>query len=362
MQVHREFAHVVFFRSRFPESHLTRMESVRNATSMNGGGPTGNLVCRLAERSWSNCARMRVAGASSSTHWFRSPAAKDSTYVLYTATHDLGLHCLAFTLDNGYLSEHARANIDRACRMLGIEHVYYCMDPVLMDRLFALFMRKTGDFCSVCMRAIGMATQRIADMYDIPFILHGSSAMTELVLSREMFEPGSIPYIRNVLRGEPIAAECDRLLYNVSMRRRIGNRLARMERGTRLRLCGSLKLPDYMEWNYDRIYNTIIEKMGWQAPPENREHIDCTIHPVTTYAHNRRFPGLEIRRLTMAALIMVGQLTRQEALKKLSEEEDKGCPEPIMQMLLQNLGMSKEEFDRYIDMGPRHLQFHPARR
>ena len=32
---------------------------------------------------------------------------KDSTYVLYNATQDLGLHCLAFTLDNGYLSEHA---------------------------------------------------------------------------------------------------------------------------------------------------------------------------------------------------------------------------------------------------------------
>lgn len=210
------------------------------------------------------------------------------------------------------------------------------------------------------MRAIGMATQRIADIYDIPLILHGSSPMTELVLSREMFEPGSIPFVRNVLRGEPISAECGRLLYNVSMRRRIGNRLYRMEGGTRIRLCGSIKLPNYMEWNYDTIYRTIIDKIGWQAPPHNKEHIDCIIHPVTTYAHNRRFPGLEIRRLTMARLIMVGQLTRQEALKKLSEEDDEQCPQPIMQMLLQNFGMSKEEFDRYVDMGPRHLQFHEA--
>ena len=209
-------------------------------------------------------------------------------------------------------------------------------------------------------RAIGMATQRIADMYDIPFILHGSSGMTELVLSREMFEPGPIPFIRNVLRGEPIAAESDRLLYNVSMRRRIGNRLFRMEGGTRIRLCGSIKLPDYMEWNYDTIYRTITEKVGWQAPPDNKEHVDCIIHPVTTYAHNRRFPGLEIRRLSMARLIMVGQLTRQEALIKLSEEGDERCPQPIMQMMLQNFGMSQEEFDHYVDMGPRHLQFQSA--
>jgi hypothetical protein len=234
------------------------------------------------------------------------------------------------------------------------------MDPLQMNQLFSLFMQKTGDFCSVCMRAIGMATERVADLYDIPLILQGSSAITELILSREMFEPGPISYIQNVLRDEPIAMHCGRLLYSVSMRRRVGYRIFRMEKGKRIRICGGVKLPDYMDWNYEKIYRTITGELGWQSPPENKEHIDCTIHPVTTYAHNRRFPGLEIRRLTMAKLIMVGQLTREEALKKLTDEdEEEECPQDVMALLLGNLEMTKQEFDHYIDLGPRHLDYQP---
>jgi len=282
---------------------------------------------------------------------------KDSTYVLYQAVNNLGLHCLAVTFDNGYLSEHARGNIDRVCRLLGVEHIYYRLDPVLMNRLYALFMRKTGTFCSVCMCGIGMATERIAEMYDFPLILRGSSARTELVLSPEDFADGSVDYVRNVLRGEPIAAECNRLLYRPSLRRRIGYRLFRWEGRKRIRLCATIDLPDYSGWEYETIYRTNIEKIGWRAPSEDMEHIDCVIHPVTTYLQNRRFPGREIRRLTLARLIMAGQVSREEAMRQLDEEPNDDPPEPIMAMFLQNLGMTRKEFDRYVDMGPRHLQF-----
>jgi len=283
---------------------------------------------------------------------------KDSLYVLYQATRHLGLRCLAFTLDNGFLSDAAKANIRSACSRLGVEHVYYNMDPQLMSQLFALFMRKTGDFCGVCMRAIGMATERVADMYDVPLILQGSSSRTELVLSREMFEPGPIPYIRNVLAGEEIGPEARRLLHNVSMRRRLGYRVFRAERGTRLRFYGGLKLPDYMDWDYDTIYRVLREELGWQAPQGKAEHYDCQIHAVTNYMHNRRFPGLEIRRLTLARLAMVGQISREEALAQLQEPEET-CPEEEMALLLDRLNMPREEFDRCVDLGPRHLLYQP---
>jgi len=38
------------------------------------------------------------------------------------------------------LTPHARENIDRACRIFGVEHVYYCLDPKMVNSLFALFM------------------------------------------------------------------------------------------------------------------------------------------------------------------------------------------------------------------------------
>jgi hypothetical protein len=54
---------------------------------------------------------------------------------------------------------------------------------------------------------------------------------------------------------------------------------------------------------------------------------------------------------------MAGQMTRQEALKRLSEHPEP-CPESVMNLFLKNIGMSKEEFDKFVDMGPRHLQYY----
>jgi len=284
---------------------------------------------------------------------------KDSIYVLYLAVKELGLKCLAYTMDNGYLSDLAKANIRRACRTLGVEHVTYAWDPDLMNRLFALFMRKTGYFCSICMRGIAAATERVAEMYKVPLVLGGSSARTELVLSREMFQPGPVPFVKKVLAGEPLEKEAERLLYEGSLARKLGYRIFWWGSGKRIIGCVMLDLPDYMDWDYEVLYRTIREKLGWEAPPESQEHTDCGIHPVSVYLHNRRFPGLEIRRLTYARLIMAGQMTREEALERLREEPPEECPESVMNRFLENMGMTREEFDRYVDMGPRFLEFQP---
>lgn len=283
---------------------------------------------------------------------------KDSTYCLYLAVRELGLRCLAVTLDNSYLSDHARRNIDRACRILGVEHILYRVDPHLMRELFALFMRKTGYFCSVCLRGIGMVQAMAADLYRAPLILGGTCARTELPLTPAMFQPGPAAYVRNVLRGEAIVRRCGPLLYEGSLRQRLGHRLFWWGSQRRLRLCAFINLPDYVEWNYDTIYRTIRNEVGWEVPPGSPEHADCEIHGVSVYLHDRRFPGLQIRRLTLARLIMAGQVSREDALRELSRPEG-AHQEAALERFLHDTGMTREEFDRIIDGGPRHLDYVP---
>ena len=67
---------------------------------------------------------------------------KDSTYVLYIARKQLGLKCLAYTLDIGYLSQYAKNNIEKTCKTLGVEHIYYRIDQDLINRLFNVFIKK----------------------------------------------------------------------------------------------------------------------------------------------------------------------------------------------------------------------------
>ena len=54
---------------------------------------------------------------------------------------------------------------------------------------------------------------------------------------------------------------------------------------------------------------------------------------------------------------MAGQMSRESALEKLAEPAEE-CPESTMNLFLRNIKMSKGEFDNYIDMGPRHLQYY----
>lgn len=284
---------------------------------------------------------------------------KDSTYVLYLAQQELGLNCLAYTLDIGYLSEHAKDNIDKTCKKLGIEHIYYRLNPELTNRLFALFIKKTGWFCSVCMRAIQMSTFRIAEMYKVPLIIKGTSFRTELPLAREMFQGGDPDHVRSVLKGENFAQECRRLCSRgASIQRQLGFMFFLLSGKKRLTSYAYINLPDYIDWDYNIIYDTLRKQLNWIAPTES-EHMDCIIHPIQRYIHDRRFPALDMRKLTFARLVMAGFMTKHEALRKLEDAPGEQCPKGVMNLFLKNIQMTKEEFDRYVDMGPRHLQYHP---
>ena len=283
---------------------------------------------------------------------------KDSTYVLYVAQKELGLRCLAYTLDTGYLSDFAKNNINRTCKELGVEHIYYRLDPDLLNRLFSLFIKKTGWFCSVCMRAIEMSTFRIADMYRVPLIITGSSMRTELPLTREMFQSGDVNHVVSVLDGEPTAQNSRRFCSKgSSFRRNLGCVLFLLSGEKRLFSYAHFNLANYVDWDYEIMHNTISRELSWTAPTES-EHMDCIIHPIQRYIHNRRFPDVKMRRLTLARYVMAGLITREEALSRL-EEPASEYPEEIMNLFLNNLKMTKEEFDQYVDMGPRHLNYHP---
>lgn len=232
---------------------------------------------------------------------------KDSTYVLYVASQQLELKCLAYTLDFGYLSDFAKRNIENTCRKLGVEHVYYRFNQDLMNRLFALFIRKTGWFCSVCMRAIEMSQSMVWKMYDTPLVITGSSLRTELPLSREMFQDGRVSHVSSVLEGESIAAECRRLLGSNNLPRKMGHVLFLLSKKKNLFTYARFNLADYVEWNYDIIYDTIRKELDWQSPIDG-EHMDCIIHPIQKYIQNRRFPGLEQEKLILEDLLWLDKL------------------------------------------------------
>ena len=100
---------------------------------------------------------------------------KDSVFVLYELTHRYNLHVKAFTMNNGFLSEEAKKNIDRLVKEFGVEHEYIDFERSLLKRFYAYSIKKWLVPCVAC-SYIGYASMiNLASRIDAGMIVHGRS-------------------------------------------------------------------------------------------------------------------------------------------------------------------------------------------
>jgi hypothetical protein len=282
---------------------------------------------------------------------------KDSIYVLHQCRTRFNLHCLAVTWDNGFLTEHARENIRRACGRLGVDHVYYKGNSPLLRKLYRHFFLKTGMFCPVCMRGINVATRQAACAFDIPLIVKGTCLRLEEHVSREFFMTGEVDFFREVLQGSELE-EAARSFYFTGRRSfRAGLQLFWREGGRRIRLHGAIDLPDYVEWDYDRIYRVIREELGWEAHEAEAEHTDCRVDNVVAYMRQKKFPALVPERLRYSKLVTAGALSREEGRERIADSPRSPVRPGNLPDFFDSLGITEEEFEAAMADPLRHLRY-----
>ena len=64
-----------------------------------------------------------------------------------------------------------------------------------------------------------------------------------------------------------------------------------------------------------------------------------------------------MNKLTLARHVMAGLISREDVLQKFKNELDEKCPEDLLKMFLNNIGMNREDFDNFVEMGSRHLKY-----
>lgn len=97
---------------------------------------------------------------------------KDSTYVLYHLV-EMGFKCLAFTFDNGYISDAAKDNIKKLVSELGVDHVFSSYPK--MDDVFLEGLVEEHSVCNGCFKMLRILSTRMAFEKGIPFIVTGFS-------------------------------------------------------------------------------------------------------------------------------------------------------------------------------------------
>ena len=216
-----------------------------------------------------------------------------------------------------------------------------------MLKLYRLFLEKTGTFCPACLRGIGLALN-VAQLYKIPLTVSGTGwQVTYLAGVPEVFQEGSVDFVRNVIKGEPIEKDISALLqgsdsWSFDRLYRIAGRLLK-----RPWLARSMyvRLYDYFDPDYDKIYDIIKREMGWTAGDEaNAEHLDCELHGVAGYLHSLKFPELTGHTIHRAGLVRMGKADRDIALAEDLKEKADLTPPAALKPFLDEIGMSIDEF------------------
>ena len=282
---------------------------------------------------------------------------KDSTYVLFLATKKYKCKTLCYNFDNGFQSEIARKNIQSAVNTTGADLITYKPSRQLLMKLYKHFLQHTGFFCPVCMRGIAGGHFSITKSFDISLVLKGSSQRTEEKLVPEIFQDGRLSFFKNVLKKHPFDGDIRSFYMDRGVKQKIYRAIFLLS-NSKINL-GTLDvhLPDYFDWNYDEIYNTITNEMGWEPLPDRDEHVDCLADPMVHHLRELRCKDLTPNTLRYSSEIRAGQRDRAEALKLVNEEIRNGINNKYIEYFLNEMQMSHTDLKKYMGNNLRHIEY-----
>lgn len=269
---------------------------------------------------------------------------KDSCYVLYKLIHEYGLKVKAFTMNNGFLTDEAKANIDKLVKEFGVEHEYIEYDKEQLRRFYRYSMSKWLVPCMACSYIGYAAMINYASKIDAGVCIHGRSLEQMMrYYSHDTFTHLVDAGLKPVEEVD-IVELYDNLLNSVS--KRLGKH---MRRDMEELFFKDLKPGDYREFIAYFLYHPYDEKevisfleknTSWRVKQKQKSHYDCQINKAAKYIYQvaeGRPHGLP----ETSVLIRNGQITKNEARKIIDSQVYDKEPTKELNELCEYVGLSK---------------------
>jgi amino acid adenylation domain-containing protein len=241
---------------------------------------------------------------------------KDSTYALYRLV-GMGVNVLAFTLDNGYISEQAMANIRRVTESLGVEHVVGTTPA--MNAIFVDSLRRHSNVCNGCFKTIYTLGTRLARERGIPVIVTGLSRgqFFETRLTEELFWDDAV----DVERIDRIILEARRSYH------RTDDAVARLLDTREFHddaLFDEIEYVDFFRYcdvGLDDLLIYLAEHAPWIRPSDTGRSTNCLINEVGIAVHKQQ-RGFHNYAFPYSWDVRMGHKSRTAALDELNEDID----------------------------------------
>jgi amino acid adenylation domain-containing protein len=249
---------------------------------------------------------------------------KDSTYALARLA-EMGFRVLAFTLDNGYISDEAKTNIKRVVQALSVDHVFGQTEA--MNAIFVDSLKRHCNVCNGCFKTIYTLSTNLAVEKDIPIIVTGLSRgqFFETRLTEELFRDESVDFAKideTILEARKAYHHTDdavNQLLDVSV----------FEGDKVFDQVQYLDFYRYCDVSLDQMYDYLDQHLPWVRPSDTGRSTNCIINSVGIYEHRRRV-GYSNYAFPYSWDVRVGHKNREDALEEVNEEIDEA---EVMKMM-----------------------------
>ena len=266
----------------------------------------------------------------------------DSSYLTYVVKEKYGLRPLVFHVDAGWNSQIAVNNIERMVDKLGLDLFTHVVDWEEMKDLQLSYFKSGVPHIDVPQDHSFFATMYdFASKYKIKYILTGGNYSTECV--------------RNPI--EWMYYQSDSIQLN-DIHKKFGRKPLKNYMVTNI-LWHKFYLPyikgiklirplDFVPYNKEEAVRFLMDQFGWQEYPQ--KHFESRFTKFyESYWLPKKF-GFDTRKVQYSSLILTGQMTREEALGKLSRlAYDEETIAQDFEYIATKLGISVEELQRYMD-------------
>ncbi|GGD05332.1 non-ribosomal peptide synthetase [Hyunsoonleella pacifica] len=241
---------------------------------------------------------------------------KDSTYILAQLV-SMGLKVLAFTLDNGYISEQAKDNINRIVSKLGVDHIYGQTEH--MNAIFVDSLYRHKNVCNGCFKTIYTLSTKIAMERQIPFIVTGLSRgqFFETRLTEELFWDEDL----DVTKIDDTILEVRKLYHREEDAIKELLDVSIFEGDDIFETVQFVDFYRYSDVSLENMIKYLEEKVGWIRPTDTGRSTNCLINQVGIYVHKRQ-RGYSNYSFPYSWDVRLGHKTRDESLEEINEYID----------------------------------------
>lgn len=267
----------------------------------------------------------------------------DSSYMLHLAVKEFGLRPLVFHVDGGWNSELAVHNINVLIDKLGLDLYTEVINWEEMRDFQLAFFKSGVPHIDIPQDHAFIATlYNFADKYNIKFILNGGNISTECVRNpmEWLYYGTDMIQIHDIMRRFS-TVKMKTYPFSSILRHKF---YLRYVRG--VKVIRPLNFRPYIKADAMKL---LEREYGWK--PYSQKHFESRF---TRFYEGYWLPerfGFDTRRVQYSSLILTGQMTRDEALEKLSKPAYD--PETIQyefNYIATKLGITSEELKGYFDM------------